>query len=63
MGASNETQDCHKHPELKRKVYTALQESDEGELSIAIPREVPLRQSGHTSAGLVSEGAFLHTFF
>lgn len=43
MGGSNEAHDCHRHPELKRKVYSALQESDEGELSIAIPREVPLR--------------------
>ena len=49
--------DVHHHPELKRKVYAALQESDEGELSIAIPKEVALRQSGHrTASGLVSEG-------
>lgn len=49
--------DVHHHPELKRKVYSALQEGDEGELSIAIPKEVSLRQSGHRSmSGLVSEG-------
>jgi transcription initiation factor TFIID subunit 2 len=45
MGSSNETPDCHRHPELKRKVYSALQESDEGELSIVIPKEVSLKQT------------------
>ncbi|KAG9313991.1 hypothetical protein JVU11DRAFT_4768 [Chiua virens] len=40
-------QDCHTYPELKRKLYSALAEGDEGELSIAIPKEVSLRQSGH----------------
>ncbi|TBU50053.1 hypothetical protein BD309DRAFT_996445 [Dichomitus squalens] len=50
--------DVHHHPELKRKVYSALQEGDEGELSIAIPKEVSLRQSGHRAAnGLISEAA------
>lgn len=50
-------QDCHTHPELKRKLYSALAEGDEGELSIAIPKEVSLRQSGHAATGIVSEGA------
>ncbi|OBZ68561.1 Transcription initiation factor TFIID subunit 2 [Grifola frondosa] len=52
-------QDCHNHPELKRKLYSALAEGDEGELSIAIPKEVSLRQSGHhaAAAGIVSEAA------
>ncbi|KAI0937072.1 hypothetical protein AcV5_005059 [Taiwanofungus camphoratus] len=49
--------DCHNHPELKRKLYSALAEGDEGELSIAIPREVSLRQSGHATSGVVSEAA------
>lgn len=49
--------DCHNHPELKRKLYSALAEGDEGELSIAIPKEVSLRQSGHATSGVVSEGA------
>lgn len=51
--------DCHNHPELKRKVYSALQESDEGELSIAIPKEVSLKPSGQSSSSqgvTVSEG-------
>ena len=52
-------QDCHTYPELKRKIYTALAEGDEGELSIAIPKEVSLRQLGHAghsmTAGPVSE--------
>ncbi|KAH9929687.1 uncharacterized protein B0H18DRAFT_995740 [Fomitopsis serialis] len=50
-------QDVHVHPELKRKVYSALAEGDEGELSIAIPKEVSLRQSGHAAAGIASEAA------
>ena len=50
-------QDVHNHPELKRKLYSALQEGDEGELSIAIPKEVSLRQSGNrTVSGIISEG-------
>jgi transcription initiation factor TFIID subunit 2 len=52
-------QDCHTYPELKRKLYSALAEGDEGELSIAIPKEVSLKQSGHAVAGTVhSEGNF-----
>jgi hypothetical protein len=35
--------DCHRFSELKRKLYSALAEGDEGELSIAIPKEVPIR--------------------
>ncbi|GBE77479.1 Transcription initiation factor TFIID subunit 2 [Sparassis crispa] len=50
-------QDCHTHPELKRRLYSALAEGDEGELSIVIPKEVSLRQSGHTATGIVSEAA------
>lgn len=53
MGATNEAQDCHRHPELKRKLYAALQEGDEGELAIAIPKEVALKQSGHLPTGVV----------
>lgn len=52
MGGQAEAQDCHRHPELKRKIYSALQESDEGELSISIPPEVPLKQSSHPFTGL-----------
>ncbi|KAG6911349.1 hypothetical protein DXG01_001020 [Tephrocybe rancida] len=58
MGVSNEAQDCHRHPELKRKLYAALQEGDEGELAISIPKEVPLKQSGQIATGSVfSEAA------
>ncbi|KAJ4485637.1 hypothetical protein J3R30DRAFT_3440949 [Lentinula aciculospora] len=42
--------DCHRHPELKRKLYSALQEGDEGELSIAIPKEVSLKPTGAVNA-------------
>ncbi|KAJ7897366.1 hypothetical protein B0H14DRAFT_2677986 [Mycena olivaceomarginata] len=48
VGAPNDPLDCHRHPELKRKLYSALQESDEGELSIAIPLEVALKHSGQS---------------
>ncbi|KAJ7750340.1 hypothetical protein B0H16DRAFT_1550372 [Mycena metata] len=47
--------DCHRHPELKRKVYSALQESDEGELSIAIPPQVALKYSGNSVNPVLSE--------
>ncbi|KAG6333744.1 hypothetical protein ID866_5345, partial [Astraeus odoratus] len=54
-------QDAHTYPELKRKIYSALAEGDEGELSIAIPKEVPLRQLGQpahpVTTDLVSETA------
>ena len=48
--------DCHTHPELKRQVYSALAEGDEGELSIGIPKEVIIKQSGNALSGIVSEG-------
>ncbi|KAI0639863.1 hypothetical protein C8Q77DRAFT_1083269 [Trametes polyzona] len=50
--------DVHNHPELKRRVYSALAEGDEGELSICIPKEVAVTPSGHRAqAGIVSEAA------
>ena len=49
--------DVHAHPELKRKLYSALAEGDEGELSIAIPDNT-VRASGRGSvAGFGSDGA------
>jgi len=54
VGSAGEPPDCHKHAELKRKLYSAISECDEGELSIAIPKEVSLRTAGHFS----SNGAF-----
>lgn len=52
--AISNAQDVHTHPELKRKLYSALAEADEGELSIAIPKEVPLKVSGSFHAGIAS---------
>ncbi|KAI0692979.1 hypothetical protein BC835DRAFT_1276761 [Cytidiella melzeri] len=49
--------DCHTHAELKRKVYSALAEGDEGELSISIPKEMIIRQAGNSAAGFASEAA------
>ena len=43
--------DCHRFSELKRKLYSALAEGDEGELSIAIPKEVPIRMVPKESHG------------
>ena len=40
------TKDCHAHPELKRKLYAALAEGEEGELAIGIPGQVSLKQVG-----------------
>ncbi|TFK17374.1 TATA-binding protein associated factor Taf2 [Coprinopsis marcescibilis] len=57
MGGTTEAQDCHRHAELKRKLYSAMQECDEGELSIAIPKEVPLKQSGQATYSMVNEVA------
>lgn len=57
-------QDCHTYPELKRKIYSALADGDEGELSIAIPKEVPIRLVGNSSVGpVLSESAFLLIHF
>ncbi|TFL06150.1 hypothetical protein BDV98DRAFT_558917 [Pterulicium gracile] len=58
VGASD-PKDCHNHPEIKRKLYSALQESDEGELSIAIPPGVSLKQSSSDSTlmGMYSDAA------
>ncbi|KDQ63029.1 hypothetical protein JAAARDRAFT_29020 [Jaapia argillacea MUCL 33604] len=50
-------QDCHHHPELKRKLYSALAEGDEGELSIAIPNHVSFKPSGHSSSGMIASEA------
>ncbi|EIW64059.1 uncharacterized protein TRAVEDRAFT_55102 [Trametes versicolor FP-101664 SS1] len=50
--------DVHNHPELKRRVYSALAEGDEGELSVCIPKEVAVTPSGsRTQAGIFSEAA------
>jgi transcription initiation factor TFIID subunit 2 len=38
----NKPDEFNGYPELKRKLYSALSESDEGELSIAIPSQVSI---------------------
>ena len=60
MGAAGEAPDCHKHAELKRRLYSAMQECDEGELSIALPRELPVRAASGASSvnGIVYEGVY-----
>ncbi|EJD48509.1 hypothetical protein AURDEDRAFT_112948 [Auricularia subglabra TFB-10046 SS5] len=41
----SDPRDFHLHPELKRKVYSALADGDAGELAIAIPPQVHIRSS------------------
>ena len=41
--------DCHRHPELKRKLYSTQAECDEGELAIPVPRQVLMRSAGSTT--------------
>jgi hypothetical protein len=57
-GTNEDAPDVHKHPELKRKIYSALQESDEGELSIGIPRDVALKQATLTGGYALRESAY-----
>ena len=47
---SSDIIDCHRHPEVKRKLYSAYAECDEGELAIPIPRQVPVKSQGHASS-------------
>lgn len=49
-------QDCHSHPELKRRVYSAFAEGDEGELSISIPSSLSLKQSSGGFGAVENEG-------
>lgn len=49
--------DCHRHPELKRKLYSAYAESDEGELAIPMPRQISLKTTALSGEGIAaSEG-------
>ena len=43
---SSDIADCHDHPEVKRKLYSAYAETDEGELAIPIPRQVSVKSTG-----------------
>jgi hypothetical protein len=61
----SDPQDCHTFPELKRKLYSAYAEGDEGELSIAIPRGVPIVAASGGGLDGDSRGGFgfVHTGF
>ena len=53
--------DVHSFPEIKRKLFSALAEADEGELSISVPDDcLPFQVSGNSPgsglAGSVSRG-------
>ncbi len=52
--APSKPDDVHSIPELKRKLYSALSEADEGELSIAIPSSQLPRSI--TQVGVISPG-------
>jgi transcription initiation factor TFIID subunit 2 len=58
--AVSNAQDLHNHPELKRKIYSAYSEGEEGELSIALPKEVHLRQNVGSRAGSVVRESAWH---
>lgn len=47
--------DCHDHPEVKRKLYSASAESDEGELAIPIPRQVLVKCASNGKSRVVRE--------
>jgi hypothetical protein len=55
---SSDITDCHRHPELKRKLYSAQAECDEGELAIPVPKQVVVRSAGLTTT--FSECESLH---
>lgn len=57
MFSTSGINDCHKHPELKRKLFSALAECDEGELAISLPSPVSAKLSGASAGVVVSEGA------
>lgn len=62
--------DCHSYPEMKRRLFSALAECEDGELAIGIPGQVSLKQSdvtirmhtvsepGHTPAALIPPAEF-----
>ena len=59
--APSKPDDVHSIPELKRKLYSALSEADEGELSIAIPNnQLPnsIPQVGAISLGVPTGARF-----
>lgn len=60
---ASDLSDCHRHPELKRKLYSSLAESDEGELAISIPKAVTIRNTGRSSTAFTNEGLFKYFRF
>ena len=52
--------DCHRHPEVKRKMYSSMAESDEGELAIPLPRQVHVRRSDSRPNG--DGGSYIYEF-
>lgn len=53
----DDAKNSHFHPELKRKLFSAFQEGDDGELAIAIPKEVSLKHAPNPYAmGVFGDG-------
>lgn len=52
---TSEITDCHRHPELKRKLYSSYAECDEGELAIPLPRQIAVRSTGSNVGGVTRE--------
>ena len=55
--ASSDITDCHRHPELKRKLYSSFAECDEGELAIPIPRQVSVKPTAGSRGAHIKDGA------
>ncbi|KZS93535.1 hypothetical protein SISNIDRAFT_441399 [Sistotremastrum niveocremeum HHB9708] len=45
--------DFHSYPEYKRKLFSALAECDDGELAIAVPPQVSLKQADVSAIGVI----------
>lgn len=52
---TSEITDCHRHPEVKRKLYSSYAECDEGELAIPIPHQVVVRSTGSIAGAIARE--------
>lgn len=58
--AASDITDCHRHPEVKRKLYSSFAECDEGELAVPIPRQVSVKPAA-TSRGVHVNGYGAYT--
>lgn len=58
--SASDITDCHRHPEVKRKLYSSYAECEEGELAIPIPRQVSVKATGPSRGPHINgDGALL----